>query len=205
MLTQAGPSPGQSALPALQADHPALEGSRCPGGRRHLRAHVGVRAGVGASDRAHQGASVLVRPGAVPEKQRALVGRVPARVAADRRAVRVGQAVMGVRAAGRERGAVRAGLGPAVVPAEAVVGLVGRVARLQVGQGGQHRRDSGGGDVDRGAGRGVDVIPGVVRVRGLVGGQGQALVHVHCVYVLQGCGKGMGDFLDWSRGGDVLA
>lgn len=189
MLTKAGPSPGHTALPALQTDHSTLEGSGRPGGRRHLRTHVGVRARIGAADGAHQGAAVLVRPGAVSEDQRALVGGVAAGVAADWRAVRVGQAVVRVRAAGRERGAVRGGLRPAVVPAEAVVRLVGRVARLQVGQGGQHGRDPGGGDVDRGAGRGVDVIPGVVRVRGLVGGQGQALIHLHRVYVLSGIWK----------------
>lgn len=67
-----------------------------------------------------------------------------------------------------------------MVPAEAVR-LVGRVAGLQVGQ---HGWDSGGGDVDRRAGRGVDVIPGVMRVRGLVGGQGQTLIHFHNFYVL---------------------
>lgn len=170
-------------MPSLQADHSALEWSWRPGGRRHLRAHVGVWAGVGASDRAHQSASVLIRPSAVSENQRALVGRVPAGVAADGRAVRVGEAVRRVRAAGREGGDVIArGLGPAVVPAEAVR-LVGRVAGLQVGQGGQHGRNSGGGDVDRRTGRRVDVIPGVMRVRGLVGRQRQALVHFHNFYV----------------------
>lgn len=105
---------------------------------------------------------------------------------------------MRVRAAGREAGAVRAGLGPAVVPAEAV-GLVGRLAGLQVGQGGQHGWDSGGGDVDRGAGRGVDVIPSVVRVGGLVGGQGQALIHLHNAYVPCGKEKCSDDFLGRSQ------
>lgn len=90
-----------------------------------------------------------------------------------------------VRAAGREGRAVRAGLGPAVVPTEAV-GLVGRVAGLQVGQGGQHARDSGGRDVDRRAGRWMDVTPGVMSVRGLVGRQGQTLIHFHNFYVLSG-------------------
>lgn len=174
--TQTGPSSTQTPLPSLQADHSALKGSRRPGGRRHLRAHVRVRAGVGPSDRAYQGASVLVCPCAVTEHQRALVGPVPAGVAADRRAVRVGEAVRWVRAAGSEGAAVGAALGPAVVPAEAV-GLMGRVAGLQVGQSGQHRRDSGRGHVDRRAGRGMDVIPGVVCVRRLVGGQRQALIH----------------------------
>lgn len=172
-------------MPSLQTDHSALEGPWRPGGRRHLRAHVGVWAGVGAPHRAHQGSSVLITTRAVSQDQRALVGPVAAGVAADGRAVRVGEAVRRVRAAGREGGAVRAGLGPAVVPAEAVR-LVGRVAGLQVGQGGQHGGDSGGGDVHRRAGRGVDVIPGVMRVRGLVGGQGQTLIHLHNVYVLFG-------------------
>lgn len=88
-LTQTGASPGQASVPPLQADHPALERSRRPGGRRHLRTHVRVRAGIRAADRAHQRASILVRPRAVSENQRALVGCIPARVAADRRAVRV--------------------------------------------------------------------------------------------------------------------
>lgn len=94
---------------------------------------------------------------------------------------------MRVRAAGGEGGAVRAGLRPAMVATEAV-GLVGRVAGLQVGEGGQHGWDSGGGDVDRRAGRGVHVIPGVMSVRGLVGGQGQALIHFN---VLLGIWKNM--------------
>lgn len=164
-LTQTGPPSAQSSLPALQTDHPALEGPRRPGGRGHLRAHVSVRAGVGPPHGAHQRPSVL-----------ALVAAVPPGVGADRRAVRVGEAVRRVRAAGGEGGAVRGALSPAVVPGQAV-GLVGRLAGLQVGQGGQHGRDPGGGDVHRGAGRGVDVVPSVVGVRGLVGGQGQALVH----------------------------
>ncbi len=188
MLTQTGPSPRQSSMPSLQTDHSALEGSRRPGGRRHLRAHVGVGAGIGASDRAHQSASVLIRPSTVSKNQRALVGRIPAGVAADGGAVRVREAVRRVRAAGGERGAVCAGLGPAMVPAEAVR-LVGRVAGLQVRQGGQHGWDSGGGDVDRRAGRGVDVIPGVMRIRGLVGGQGQTLIHFHNFCVLLGVQK----------------
>lgn len=89
-------------MPSLQTDHSALEGSWRPGGRRHLRAHVRVGAGIGASDRAHQSTSVLIRPSTVSENKRALVGRVPAGVAADGRAVRVGEAVRRVRAAGRE-------------------------------------------------------------------------------------------------------
>lgn len=199
MLTQAGPSPGQTSLAALQTDHSALERSRRPGRRGHLRAHVRVRAGVGAPNRAHQGASVLIGPGAVPENQRTLVARVPSRAGADRRAVRVGESVRGVGAAGCEGRAVGAGLGPAVVPAEAV-GLMGRVAGLQVGQGGKHARDSGGGHVDRRAGRGVHVIPGVVCVRGLVGGQGQALIHVTDLVFLRGiCGT-----LGWFRLVSVL-
>lgn len=88
-----------------------------------------------------------------------------------------------VRATGREGGTVRSSLGPAVVPTKAM-GLVGRLASLQVGQGGQHGWDSGGRDVDRRAGRGMDVVPGVMRVRRLVGGQGQALIHFHKFPVL---------------------
>lgn len=172
-------------MPSLQTDHSALEWSWRPGGRRHVRAHVRVRTGIGASDRAHQSASVLIRPSAIPENQRALVGRFPAGAAANGRAVRVGEAVRRVRAAGREGGAIIAGLGPAVVSAEAVR-LVGRLAGLQVGQGGQHGWNSCGGDVDRRTGRRVDVIPGVMRVRGLVGRQRQALVHFHNLDVLFG-------------------
>lgn len=194
MLTQTGLSPRQSSMSSLQTYHSALEGSRRPGGRRHLRAHVRIGAGIGASNRAHQSASVLIRPCAVPENQWALVGRIPTGVAVDGRAVRVGEAVRRVRAAGRERGAVIAGLRPAMVPADAVR-LVGRVAGLQVGQGGQHGRDSGGGDVDRRAGRGVDVIPGVMRIMGLVGGQGQALIHFQNFSVLFGVWKIQGGFL----------
>ena len=85
-----------------------------------------------------------------------------------------------VRAAGGEGRAIRGALGPAVMSAEAV-GLMGGVAGLQIGQSGQHGWNSGGGNIDRRAGRGVDVIPGVMRVRGLVGGQGQALIHCHNV------------------------
>lgn len=66
-----------------------------------------------------------------------------------------------VRALGRKGRAISSGLRPAMVPAEAVR-LEGRVACLQVGQSGQHGWDSGGRDVDRRAGRGVDVIPGVI-------------------------------------------
>lgn len=88
------------------------------------------------------------------------------------------EAVWRVGAAGGERRAVGAGLGPRVVPAQTVV-LVGRVAGLQVGQGGQHGRDPAAGDVDRGAGGRVEVTAGVVAVGGLGGGQGQALVHLH--------------------------
>lgn len=178
ILTQAGPPPGQPSGPALQADHSALEGSGGPGGRRHLGAHVRVRAGIRSPDRAHQSTSVLVRPGPGPQHQRALVARLPARVAADGRAVRVGEAVRRVRAAGGEGRAVRGALGPAVGPpvgpAEPV-GLVGGVAGLQVGQ---HGRDSGGRDVDRRAGRGVEVVPGVIV------GLGQTLIHVHSGSVL---------------------
>lgn len=79
-------------------------------------------------------------------------------------------------AAGREGRAVCAGLGPAVMTTE-TVRLMGRVAGLQVGQGGQHGRNSGGRDVDGRAGRGMDVIPGVMRVMGLIGRKGQALIH----------------------------
>lgn len=144
----------------MQTDNSALERSGRPGRCRHFWAHVGVGAGVGSADRAHQGAPVLIGPRAVSENQRALVGRVPARVAADGRAVRV-EAVRRMGAAARESGAVRGALLPPVVPAEAVR-LVGRVAGRQVGQGGQHARNSGGRDVDRRVGRSVDVIPGVV-------------------------------------------
>lgn len=90
-----------------------------------------------------------------------------------------------VRAAGCEGGAVRASLWPIVVGAE-TVRLVRGLAGLQVGQSGQHGRDSGRGDVNGRAGRRVDVTAGVMRVRGLVGRQGQALVHFHNVYVLLG-------------------
>lgn len=164
-------------MPPLQADHSALERSRRPRGRRHLRTHVRVRAGIRAADRAYQRACILIRPCAVSEKQRALVARLPARVAADRRAVRVGKAVWRVRAAGCKRRPVRARLRPAVVAADAV-GLMRRLAGLQVGQRGQHGRDAAGGHVDRRAGRRVDVVPSIMWVRGLVGGQGQTLVHL---------------------------
>ena len=66
-----------------------------------------------------------------------------------------------LRALGRKGRALSAGLRPAVVPAEAVR-LEGRVAGLQTGQSGQHGWDSGGRDVDRRAGRGMDVSPGVI-------------------------------------------
>lgn len=91
--------------------------------------------------------------------------------------MRVGEAVRGVRAAGGEGRAFRGALGPAGVPPQAGV-LMGGVAGLEVGQGGQHGGDSGGRDVNPGAGRGVDVVPGVMRVGGLAGGQSQTLVHL---------------------------
>lgn len=176
MLTQTGSSPRQTTLSALQAYHPAFEMSRRPGGCRHLGAHVGVRVGVGTSDWAHQSASVLVRASSVSENQRALVSCISPGVGAHGRAVRVGESMWGMGAAGREGRAVCAGLGPAVMTTE-TVRLMGRVAGLQVGQGGQHGRNSGGRDVDGRAGRGMDVIPGVMRVMGLIGRKGQALIH----------------------------
>lgn len=91
--------------------------------------------------------------------------------------MRVGEARWRVRAAGRESRGVRGALGPGVVRAQAVR-LVRRVAGLQVRQRGQHGGHSGGGHVHRGASGRVHVVPRVVRVMGLVGGQGQALVHV---------------------------
>ena len=157
--TETGPPARQAPLSAAKTEHPVLERSWAPG-PGHLRAHVGVRPGVGARRRG---------PGA--EDQGALVvGRVAARAAADRRAVRVGEAGWRVRAAWGEGRAVRPGLRPAVVAPQAV-GLVGGLAALQVGQGGQQRGDPpGGGHVDRGAGGGVQVAPAVVSVRRLVGG-----------------------------------
>jgi len=178
----------------LQAEDSALQRSGRPG-RGDLRAHVRVRAGVGASHGPHQRrAAVLVGPAAATEHQGVLVvvvvvgGRgVPARVAANRWAVRVREAGRRVGAAGGERrGTVGTGLRPSSVVVSVValqaVGLVvvGRVAgRLQVWQGGHHRRNPGGGHVDRRAGGGwVDVVPvTVVSVRRRAGGQRQALVH----------------------------
>lgn len=54
VLTQTGPPRGQASLPALETDHPALEGPRGPGGRGHIGAHVGrVGTGIGASHGTH--------------------------------------------------------------------------------------------------------------------------------------------------------
>lgn len=102
MLTQTAQSSRETPLSSLQTDHSALEGSWRPGGRRHIRAHVRVGAGIGASDGAHQSSSVLIRPSPISQNQRALIGRVPASVTAHGRAVRVGETVWRVRAAGRE-------------------------------------------------------------------------------------------------------
>lgn len=93
VLTQTGSSPRQTTLSALQADHPAFEMSRRPGGCRHLGAHVGVRVGVGTSDRTHQSASVLVSASSVSENQRALVGCISPGVGAHGRAVRIGESM----------------------------------------------------------------------------------------------------------------
>lgn len=74
-------------MSSLQTDPSALEGSWCPGGRRHICAHVRVGAGIGTSGRAHHCASVLIRPSAVSEIPRTLIGRVPAGVTVNGRVV----------------------------------------------------------------------------------------------------------------------